>query len=289
MFSGAEGVMLKNVIRRLCCRVRLQWLSRFSRDEQLKFLVEKLHSTKFDCVRFTETIQYYPKNWHLFMQALLHRSYLQFLEERWNSNERLEFLGDAILNFVVAEHLFAMYPDMEEGELTKLRSRLVNRKILAQCAKDLHLSDYLLLSSSAAQSVDSGSESIIADAVESVIGALYLDGGLKAAQKFIYVTLLKNSEVVNSALADDNYKSTLLEYAQAHSMGIPRYSVVHEDGPEHDRRFTVEVSIGAQSYGSGFGRSKKEAEQVAAARALEYIQRNPVSSKAENENSTSEK
>jgi ribonuclease-3 len=225
----------------------------------------------------------------LFLQALLHRSYLQFLGEQWSSNERLEFLGDAILNFIVAEHLFLTYPAMEEGELTKLRSRLVNRKILAQRAKDMHLSDYLLLSSSAAQSVDSGSESIIADAVESVIGAIYLDGGLQAARIFICAALLKNTEVFNSAMADDNYKSTLLEYTQARSLGIPRYSVIHEEGPEHDRRFTIEVSIGAQSYGSGFGRSKKEAEQAAAARAIEYIQQHPIPSKTENENIATEK
>ncbi len=281
--------MLNNVFRRLCCRLRLQWFSRFSRDEQFKFLVKKLSSTKFDFVRFTKAIHYYPCNWKLFLQALLHRSYLQFLEIPWNSNERLEFLGDAILNFIVAEHLFVNYPEMEEGELTKLRSRLVNRRILAQRAKDLHLSDYLLLSVSAAQSIDSGSESIIADAVESVIGAIYLDGGLEAARKFIYATLLKNLEVFNSAMADDNYKSTLLEYTQARSLGIPRYSVKHEEGPEHDRRFTIEVLIGAQSYGSGFGRSKKEAEQAAAARALEYIQLNPIPLKAGNENIATEK
>jgi len=280
---------LNNVFRRLCCRLRLQWFSRFSRDEQFKFLIEKLRSTEFDFVRFTEAIQYYPHNWKLFLQALLHRSYLQFLEEQWNSNERLEFLGDAILNFIVAEHLFVTYPEMEEGELTKLRSRLVNRKILAQRAKDLHLSDYLLLSSSAAQSIDSGSESIIADAIESVIGALYLDGGLEASREFIYATLLKNTEVFNSAMADDNYKSTLLEYAQARSLGIPRYSVIREEGPEHERRFTIEVSIGSQSYGSGFGKSKKEAEQAAAAQALEYLQLNPIPSKAENETIATEK
>jgi len=280
---------LNNIIRRLCCRLRLQWFYRFSRDEQFRFLLEKLRSTKVDFSRFTEAIQYYPCNWKLFLQALLHRSYLQFLEIPLNSNERMEFLGDAILNFVVAEHLFITYPDMEEGELTKLRSRLVNRKILAQRAKDLHLSDYLLLSSSAAQSIDSGSESIIADAVESVIGALYLDGGFGAAQKFIYSTLLKNAKVFNSAIADNNYKSTLLEYVQARSLGIPRYSVKHEEGPEHDRRFTIEVSIGTQSYGRGFGRSKKEAEQAAAAKALENIHLNSMPYKAENENITAEK
>jgi ribonuclease-3 len=218
----------------------------------------------------------------LFLQALLHRSYLQFLDNNWNSNERLEFLGDAVLGFVVAEHLYKSYPDMEEGDLTKLRSRLVNRRILAQRAKDLHLSDYLLLSSSAAQSVDSGSESIIADAVESVIGALYLDGGFKSAKKFICVTLLEKPEVLNSAMTDDNYKSALLEYTQARSLGIPRYSVLREEGPEHDRRFTIEVSIGLQSYGSGSGRSKKEAEQAAAAKALEYIQIHAVTFQPEN-------
>jgi ribonuclease-3 len=289
MIDGAKGAVLNTLLRRLCCRLRLQWFSRFSQDEQFKFLVEKLRSTKFDFIRFTEAIQYYPYNWKLFLQALLHRSYLQFLGEQWNSNERLEFLGDAILNFIVAEHLFLTYPEMKEGELTKLRSRLVNRKILAQRAKDLHLSDYLLLSTSAAQSIDSGSESIIADAVESIIGALYLDGGMKAARTFIYATLMNNTEVFNSAMADDNYKSTLLEYTQAHSLGIPRYSVIQEEGPEHDRRFTIEVSIGAQSYGRGFGKSKKEAEQAAAAQAIENIQLNPISPKTENENIATEK
>ena len=133
---------MNTILRRLFCRLRLQLFSRFSRDEQFKFLAEKLRSTKFDFTRFTEAIRHYPYNWKIFLQALLHRSYLQFLGEQWNSNERLEFLGDAILGFIVAEHLFLTYPEMKEGDLTKLRSRLVNKKILAQRAKDLHLSDY---------------------------------------------------------------------------------------------------------------------------------------------------
>jgi ribonuclease-3 len=201
----------------------------------------------------------------------------------------LEFLGDAILSFVVAEHLYRTYPEMEEGNLTKLRSRLVNRKILAQRSKDLHLSDFLLLSTSAAQSIDSGSESIIADAFESIIGALYLDGGFAAAKKFIYASLLENPEVFNSAMMDDNYKSALLEYVQARSLGIPRYSVTQEEGPEHDRRFTVEVTVGSQSWGVGSGRSKKEAEQSAAADALERIQQHKVNFYPENINETSAK
>ena len=281
--------MLNNIINRLRCRFHLLCFSFLSRDAQVKSLVEKLRSTGFDFVQFEKALQYRPRKWKLFLQALIHRSYLQLIDERWESNERLEFLGDAILSFVVAEHLYRTYPEMEEGNLTKLRSRLVNRKILAQRSKNLHLSDFLLLSTSAAQSIDSGSESIIADAFESIVGALYLDGGFAAAKRFIYASLLENPEVFNSAMMDDNYKSALLEYVQARSLGIPRYSVINEKGPEHDRRFTIEVLIGTQSYGSGFGRSKKEAEQAAAAQALEHIQLNPIPSKAENENIATEK
>jgi ribonuclease III len=211
------------------------------------------------------------------------------MDETWLSNERLEFLGDAILNFIVAEYLFKTYPDIEEGSLTKMRSRLVNRKILAQRARELHLSEFLLLSTSAAQSIDSGSESIISDAFEAIVGALYLDGGLGVARKFIHMSLLKNPEVFNSAMMDDNYKSALLEYAQARSLGIPRYTVIREEGPEHDRRFTVEVSLNGQSLGTGTGRSKKEAEQSAAADGLEHIEQNSPTIQPENEHVADEK
>ena len=281
--------MLKNIIHRLRCRFYLLCFSFLSRDAQVKSLVEKLRSTGFDFAQFEKALQYRPRKWKLFLQALIHRSYLQHTDERWESNERLEFLGDAILSFVVAEHLYRTYPEMEEGNLTKLRSRLVNRKILAQRSKNLHLSDFLLLSTSAAQSIDSGSESIIADAFESIVGALYLDGGFAAAKRFIYAALLENPEVFNSAMMDDNYKSALLEYVQARSLGIPRYSVTQEEGPEHDRRFTVEVTIGTQSWGVGSGRSKKEAEQSAAADALERIQQQKANFHPEKEHETSEK
>lgn len=232
----------------------------------------QLTSKGFNFRRFEETIAYVPKNWELFIQSLLHRSYLQFVDSRWNSNERLEFLGDSVLNSAVAEFLFERFPEMEEGDLTKLRSRLVNRKILAQRAKELHISEFMLLSSSAVQSIDSGSESILADAIEAILGAIYLDGGPKAARKFVDRTLLSSPEILSSAQNDDNYKSALLEYAQRNSLGIPRYSVLKEEGPEHDRRFTIEVIIGNQSFGSGNGKSKKDAEQSAAAQALEKIQ-----------------
>ncbi len=225
----------------------------------------------FDFAHFEQLLGYRPTTWSLFFESLLHRSYLQYLAPQAKSNERLEFLGDAILNSLVADHLYRLYPSMEEGDLTKVRSRLVNRKALAQRAKELRLSDFLLLSSSASQSVDSGSDSILADAFEAVIGALYLDGGLPAARDFVSRTLLMHSDVLSSALTDDNYKSALLEYSQGRSLGVPRYTIVREDGPDHDRRFTVEVFLGAESLGTGTGRSKKDAEQAAAAQALERI------------------
>jgi ribonuclease III len=226
---------------------------------------------KFDFDRFEQLLGYRPRNWNLFYESLLHRSYLQYLGPNVKSNERLEFLGDAILNFLVAEYLYRLYPLMEEGDLTKVRSRLVNRKSLAQRAKDLRLSDYLLLSSSALQSVDSGSDSILADAFEAIIGALYIDGGLPAAHDFVSRSILSSAAILSSALTDDNYKSALLEYAQARSLGVPRYAILREDGPDHDRRFTIEVFLGAESLGTGTGKSKKDAEQAAAAQAIERI------------------
>ncbi|MBI3005199.1 MAG: ribonuclease III [Ignavibacteriales bacterium] len=236
----------------------------------------ELNRESFNLRLFQDTIGYQPANWKFFFESLLHRSYLQFVGEQWNSNERLEFLGDAVLNFIVADYLHSAHPGMEEGELTKYRSRLVNRKILAQRAKEFHISDFLFLSSSAAQSIDSGSESILADAFEAIIGALYLDGGMKAARGFVDRTILSKEHVLLGAWADDNYKSTLLEYAQGRALGIPRYAVVREEGPEHDRRFTVEVFVGTQSYGVGSGRSKKDAEQAAAAVAISKISKEPV-------------
>lgn len=205
------------------------------------------------------------------LQAVVHRSYLPFLTYEHESNERLEFLGDAVLNFLVAEQLYEMFPEMEEGYLTKLRSRLVNRHILAQRARSLELGRFLLLSASAAHSLDAGSESILADAFEALLGAMYLDGGITVVRKFVQRHILT---LVDQVLTDNNYKSALLEYAQAHDLGIPYYTVTAEEGPEHDRRFTVAVFVGNKALGTGNGRSKKEAEQFAAAHALEKLLRN---------------
>ncbi|MCU0412190.1 MAG: ribonuclease III [Bacteroidetes bacterium] len=263
------------LVRRIRNRLTALRILAFTSDERLRRLVGTLKSANFDFRQFEETIGYRPRDWRFFFQALLHRSYLQFVDGYWGSNERLEFLGDSILNFIVADHLYRAYPNMEEGNLTKVRSRLVNRRILAQRSKDLRMLDFLLLSTSAAQSVEGGSDSILSDAYESVVGALYLDGGFKPACAFVHRTILSNQEVIASAMTDDNYKSALLEYAQAHGFGTPRYTVVKEEGPEHDRRFTIEVAIGSSMCGVGTGRSKKEAEQAAAAQALDQLHTHP--------------
>ncbi len=235
--------------------------------------LKQIHGGKeFDVARFARAIGYAPHNWDLFYEALLHRSFLQYVDRSWQSNERLEFLGDAVLSFIVTDDLSATNPTMEEGELTKIRSRLVNRKILAQRARELGLTEFLLLSPSAAQSIDSGFESILSDAFEAIVGAIYLDGGIHAARTFVRTTLLADRDIMVIALTDDNYKSALLEYSQGHAMGSPRYNVLKEEGPDHDRRFTVEVLLGSSHFGVGTGRSKREAEQAAAAQALERIQ-----------------
>jgi ribonuclease-3 len=239
--------------------------------QQYSDVAKLLNGKDFSPARFEALLHYHPNNWKYFFEALLHRSYLQYLDISWRSNERLEFLGDAVLNFLVAEFLYKNYPDVEEGDLTKYRSRLVNRKILAQKAKELHLTEFLLLSPSAVQSIDSGSDSILADAFEAIIGAMYLDGGVEAASNFVNRLMIESLNIETLVTADDNYKSALLEYSQAHSFGIPRYAIVREDGPDHDRRFTIEVFLGVESYGVGAGRSKKEAEQDAAFHALERI------------------
>ncbi|MEW6509547.1 MAG: ribonuclease III [Bacteroidota bacterium] len=220
---------------------------------------------------FEHLIGYRVRTPDLFARALVHRSSLQQRHHPTASNERLEFLGDSVLNLIVGEYLYQRYPRAEEGELTKVRSRLVNRKALAAYGKAIRLADFILTSPSAAGSLGKGHDTITADCFEAVIAAIYLDGGYDAARGFVerrVLSALKSGEVVTS---DENYKSMLLEYAQAHGLGIPRYAIVKEEGPDHDRTFTVEVLLSNQKRGTGRGKNKKEAEQAAAERALGHL------------------
>ncbi len=206
-----------------------------------------------------------------FEQALLHRSYLPILQnEGFLSNERLEFLGDSVLGMIVADHLFSMHSGVLEGELTKMRSWLVNRKSLAFCSRKIGLDTFVMMSYSAAKSLEKGSESIIADALEAIIGAIYLDSGLDVAHRFIVNTMLPLL-ITNSVMVDRNYKSLLLEAVQAVGKSSPCYEVIEESGPDHDKEFLVGCYVDGELYGKGRGKSKKEAEQSAAMQSMKFF------------------
>lgn len=227
---------------------------------------------EIDFQRLERTIGHRIRQQDLFIEALLHRSYLQHQDFHGKkSNERLEFLGDSVLNLIVGEYLYSHYPDAEEGDLTKRRSRLVSRKALAAYARQLNLEEFMFVSSSAAQSLERGSESMLADAYEAVIAAIYLDAGYEAAKKFVERQVLGAMKRGIVITADENYKSILLEHAQAQGLGAPKYSIIKEEGPDHDRTFTVEVVVGDEPCGIGVGKTKKEAEQAAAMKAVEKI------------------
>lgn len=217
-------------------------------------------------------IGYTIKHRAYFLQALTHRSYLQFVENpSLRSNERLEFLGDSILNLIIAEYLYGEFESLPEGELTKLRSRLVSGASLAEHAKDIALEKFLLLSTSAQAAVERGSATLLADAYEAVIAAIYLDGGMDAARNFVYRHIITHTRRDELMLSDRNYKSILLEFVQARKLSSPKYLTVREAGPNHARTFSVEVHVSGTKHGSGEGRSKKEAEQNAAREALEFL------------------
>lgn len=211
------------------------------------------------------------KNKTYFTQALVHRSYLEDSDEQTVSNERLEFLGDSVLNLIVAEYLFAYFPEKDEGFLTKVRAKVVNRTALAGAAEDINLAEFILLGRNLSQSFINGSKTVLSDAYEALVGAIYLDSGIDNAKNFINKTLIEKIVREGELLIDENFKSQLLEYAQANKMEIPSYIVINEEGPQHNRTFTVKVLISGKEYGIGTGKNKKSAEQNAAKVAMGKI------------------
>ena len=206
---------------------------------------------------------------NLLNQALMHRSYVHDIDmDRGESNERMEFLGDAVLGLLVNEHLYARFTKRQEGRLTKIKSLVVSETVLARRAEELSLGTYIHLSDNERSSGGEGRASILADAFEAVIGAVYLDGGLPAARKFIENHLLDGMDKILAVDEYKNYKSIMQEHAQRKLGSRPRYRVVSAKGPEHERTFYVEVRLGGRSLGRGEGKNKKEAEQMAARHAL---------------------
>lgn len=209
------------------------------------------------------------KDKKLLEEALTHRSYLNEVKEKVPSNERLEFLGDSILSLVVSTHLFTNYPQFNEGKLTNLRSLLVNTKILAEIAKECELGSKLRLSKGEEESGGRNNQSLLADTFEAYVGALFLDQGIDEVRKFINsVVIPKADEFIQTNMLKDP-KSRLQELVQSKKQASPIYKVVEEKGPAHARQFTVGAYIEEELLGLGKGKSKQDAEEHAAEKALE--------------------
>ena len=215
-------------------------------------------------------IGYRFRNIQLLQNALAHSSYAN---ERWHnsllSNERLEFLGDSVLGMLVAEYLYRTFPDRPEGELTRMRADMVCEHTLATVANKIDLGTHLLLGHGEERLGGRSRESILADAVESVIAACFLDGGLEAAAQFVQKYILV--EVPVSRLNNMDYKTALQELVQQKKNQVLTYTLVGQSGPDHDKQFDVEVSLNGAVVGCGSGRSKKRAEQMAAKSAIEKL------------------
>lgn len=222
-----------------------------------------------DFEKIEETIGFHFNNSELLKQAFTHRSYLN--ENRKSGvehNERLEFLGDAVLELVTTEYLYNLYPNKNEGDLTALRSALVNTISISEAASELGFNDFLLLSRGEAKDMGRARQYILANTFESVVGAMFLDLGYDAAQVFIKKNLIpKLDEIVEKGLWLDA-KSKLQEKVQDKVGVTPRYETIKEVGPDHDKTFTVAVFFGEEKKTEGEGKSKQEAEQEAARKIL---------------------
>ena len=220
-------------------------------------------------------IGYHFHNITLLQNALAHSSYAN---ERWHdslkSNERLEFLGDSILGMVTAEYLYRNFPDRPEGDLTRMRADMVCERALARVADRIDLGKHLLLGNGEEAGGGRRRDSILADAVESVIAACFLDGGMDAARKFIDTFVL--TDVPVKKLRNADYKTALQELVQQKKNQTLSYAMVGESGPDHDKKFEVEVSLNGQVVGEGIGSSKKRAEQAAAKAAMEALFPNEI-------------
>ena len=217
-----------------------------------------------------EKLGYVFQDRSLLENALTHSSCANESRGKLQSNERLEFLGDSILGMVVADHLYRNHPDLPEGELTRTRAALVCEESLVEVAAELDLGEYLRLGKGEEAGGGRHRPSIQADAVEAVLAAVYLDGGIGSARKIItrYI-LCREVEGLNSSR---DYKTALQELVQRESGQVLKYRLTGEEGPDHDKRFFVEVTLNGDPIGAGTGRSKKEAEQMAAQAAIDALE-----------------
>ena len=209
------------------------------------------------------------KDTSLLLSAITHRSYLnEHRDATWDHNERLEFLGDAVLELVVTDFLFAKYPDKPEGELTAVRAALVNTNSLSSASETLGINQFLLMSKGEAKDEGRARQYILANVFEACIGAIYLDQGYDSARDFIAERLFANTEKIVEKRLWQDAKSRFQEIAQERASITPTYETLSQDGPDHDRVFTVGVFLRHEKVAEGKGRSKQEAEQQAAQAAI---------------------
>ena len=232
---------------------------------------EKLSDTSLS--KLKERMGYDFKNEKLLLQALSHSSYTNEVKMRKEeSNERLEFLGDAVLELVTSDYVYHAHEDLSEGDLTKLRASIVCEQTLSSCARDLNIGEFLLLGRGEDLSGGRNRGSILSDALEAIIGAIYLDGGFANAKEFIREKILKNAE--QRELFFDS-KTILQEIIQNHDNKQKiRYKLISEEGPDHNKSFTMALFIDNEQISTGVGRTKKAAEQKAAMQAIKILRLN---------------
>ena len=216
-----------------------------------------------------KSIGYKFKNIELLKNALTHTSYAH--EKNIDSNEKLEFLGDSILEFISSKYIYQKYPKLKEGEMTKVRATVVCEKSLYKVAKMHNFSDFLYLGKSERQSGGENRPAILADSVEAVIAAIYLDGGIEKAQKFIIENLKEEIEIASKNVGKKDYKTVLQEKLQKHGEVEIKYTILREIGPDHDKTFEAQVECNNKKLATGIGKSKKQAEMEAAKEALNKL------------------
>jgi ribonuclease-3 len=226
-------------------------------------------------VELENKIRFTFRNKNLALQALKHRSYLSLSnEDDIASNERLEFLGDAVLELIVTEHLYSNFGSESEGNLSKKKSVLVSREALAQVINELDLGKYLLINRGEEKTGGRRRQSNLANLFEALLGAIYLDGGYQKAKEFAVKFLLSRRDEILTKSSYFNYKSSLLEYSQSKGWGSPVYKVEEESGPDHRKLFVVSVKVNDNFVGKGKGMSKKRAEQLAAKNLIKQLDEN---------------
>ncbi len=218
-----------------------------------------------------KSIGYTFKNKQLLQTALTHTSYAY--EHNEESNEKLEYLGDSILEFISSKYLYLNYPNLREGEMTKVRASVVCEESLYKVAKRHDFSDFLYLGKSEQKAGGKNRPAILADSVEAIIAAMYLDGGIEPVEKFIIENLKQEIEIASKHVGDKDYKTVLQEKLQIHGDVKIEYEITKETGPDHDKKFESEVKCNGKILAKGEGKSKKEAQMHAAKKALEILKK----------------